>query len=340
MIIDQRVAELKHPNLKFDQIEEGAISPFSNKFTQYTLVHRLASQFDRLSSPKDPAQVLEIQHAIDAWAAELPAELARSNPDISKDSTYPWIPLQRSQLHSFVQMVRFTPVRQFILQPISHMSASDRHEMRPKAVTAALNCVESALHLLHILPGVQTRFHFVLFVLFDTTAAICSAVIQDHAEKKDLPQRERLLRTIALAIDGLETLPPANDSTIGAVNFLKWLVARMPVSAEEAPLLHRRSAPSSVGRGSRAEEMVSLSLLAPRAAISALNGSAPLQSARSQNAEVTGSTPDNTADWETMLDMDLGVMDEIWDYTSLNLPEDMNWGKYSGGKSFGEVERG
>jgi hypothetical protein len=329
MLIEQRESDLRIPNLRFDQIDEGAVSPFAKLYHQYVLVHKLASKFGRLNATKMPAEVFEILDVIKGWTSSISPELTLLGPDTSKDLEHPWIPAQRAQLHCFVQEVKLTPTKPFMIRPISHTDPHEYGVLRQLAVTAAMETIESALHFLRILRGVRTRYHFVMFVLFDTAAAICSALIHDG--EKSLPSRHRLLQTVVLAIRGLEQLPIINVSASGATRLLKWLSSRIPL-AEDEKLFLRAMHNSSEGMSDTSasasgfqDHLDQVSTPASRQPVDSSAFDAVDQTQLVEaHSDIFMGYASNEADWEAMLDIDLGSINQIWDYSSLDLPGTMH----------------
>lgn len=325
MLIEQSESDLRIPNLRFDQIDEGAVSPFAKLYHQYVLVHKLASKFGRLNATKTPAEVFEILDVIKGWKSSISPELALLGPDTSKDLDHPWIPAQRAQLHCFVQEVKFTPTKPFMIRPISHTDPHEYGVLRQLAVTAALETIESALHFLRILRGVRTRYHFVIFVLFDTAAAICSALIHDR--ERSLPSRRRLLQTVVLAIRGLEQLPFINVSASGATRLLKWLSSRIPLEEDEKLFLHLVHKPNKGNPDISASRIHLDQVPTPASERQPVDSSAfdavdETQLVEAHSDIFMGYASDE-ANWEAMLDIDLGSINQIWDYSSLDLPGTM-----------------
>jgi hypothetical protein len=328
MLIEQSESDVRVPNLRFDQIEQHAISPFTKLYLQYTLVQKLSSKFGRLNAPKSPAEVFQILDTIEGWTSSLPPELALLAPDTSKDLTHPWIPVQRAQLHCFLQEVKFTPTRSFMIRSTSSPETHEDGVLRKLGATAALESIESALHFLRVLRGVRTRYHFVIFVLFDTAAAICSALIHDRA--KSLPSRCRLLQAIVLANRGLEQLPYLNVSAFGATRLLKWLSSRIPLGNDEKLLLQsmhesnegHSDAPASVSGAHPSQIPTPRSEFQPANTLT----SALIDETASIGADdgLFMGHASNDADWEAMLDIDLGSIHLIWDYSSLELINTMH----------------
>lgn len=324
MLVEQKMSDLKTPNLKLDQIEGGTLSPFSNMYHQYTLVQELAVRFGRLNAPKDCSQISEIQKLITIWTLTLPKELAFENPDLSKDLAHPWIVAQRNQLHCFVYMIRFMATRPLILRPSTDSDHAEQRMLRQSAVMDSLNCINSALVLLRALPPLRTRYHFVSFALFDTAAAMCSAIIQDRG--RDLPSREQILQAIGSAIVALGTIPATNDSVAGAVKLLQLLSFKMPISANESTHLPKQLLCRSPNQR-REWDLHDPRLGIPPNTSSTMNLvttfdiESETENGASEHILTQGdNAPVDSVDPYGISDIDIGTFNQVWDYTSLNLP--------------------
>ena len=324
MLVEQKMSDVKIPNLKLDQIEGSTLSPFSNTYYQYTLVQELAVSFGRLNVPKDCRQILEVQGIITAWILTLPEELSLENPDLSKDLAYPWVVAQRKQLHCFVHMIRFTVTRPLILRPSMDASHAERRILRQSAVIDALNCINSALALLRALPPLRTRYHFVSFVLFDTAAAISSAIIKDS--ERSLPSREQLLQAIGSAIVALGNIPATNDSIPGAVKLLQFLSSQMPISTEESihlpeDLLGRKPNQRRESNDHKSASGMTLSSSATPNQLKQFDTESVTENGAADHILTQGDNDlENSVDPFGISDIDLGTFDQIWDNSSLNLP--------------------
>lgn len=331
-LTDDREQDLRTPNLEIDRPSDGALSPFANTYEQYRLAHILVAEFGSLAVTDQEGRASCADAAVMRWASELPAELRLQQADISHDAAYPWIPTQRAQLHCFVQMTRFTPLKSFLIRPLQGKGSTTLSSIQKSAVTVALSCMGSALDLVKTIKPNRTRYHFVAFVLFDTAATICSALIHDR--ERTLAPRDDLLRAIVLAIDALDKYRMLNDSMRGACTLLKRLTSKLPLSSEEADKLQHFLHDRVNGEGASQNLMESpsheLSQTCTKSGsvmtTPSMEGNrAPMSDqaldSHNESEQPLDPTVDGEVDWEALLNVDLGPISEIWDPSQLDLIE-------------------
>lgn len=327
MLTDDRDQSLRVPNLALDQSTDGSVSPFTNVFEQYKLVHMLSTDFGPLVKNQSVDQALRVDAAIMQWASKLPAEFRLLQPDTSHDVTNPWIPVQRIQLHCFVQMTRLTPMKGFLISPPSNIDSSSRQSIQQLAVSVALECIASAVRLFRSINPLRTRYHFVAFVCFDTAATICSAIIHDH--QRNLPERDNLLEAVTLAIDTLDMCPMSRDSTAGPCRLLKQLVGKLSFSSGSLSTL-RHSQRDHIDNEVQWHHVVdrptdhqSYDSMGHEAnmLVEAMPGSSHAISDEvlKYNDDRTSTFDLSSVDWDSLFDVDLGPISQIWDSSTLSL---------------------
>lgn len=224
MLVDTSDDHLRTPNLEMDKLPNGTPSPFTNVFVQYKLLYTLRARFGRFTPDADPETVQRILDTIAEWTSELPSELAWKTPDTRWDVECPRVLIQRLQLHTFVEMVRFTPLKQYLIQAdtqeLSHL------DMRLSATRCAIDCIHAAVEYLTVIEPFKTRFHFVTFALFDTATTIISAVL--HDSEGSLPNTAELIDVTFLALRALQNIARSTTFAQNATRILNAMVAKLP----------------------------------------------------------------------------------------------------------------
>lgn len=238
MVLNVANHDLRIANLRLDSGPNGSPSPFVNTFEQYRLVHTLFRNFGRLDASINLNHALDIHQAIEAWALQLPPELW--DPDLPSqwDAECPWLPIQRAQLHSFAEMVRFTPLKRHLLPSPKDSGCKTKHA-RDLASKTAINCVHAAILLFGRITLPRSKFHFVIFALADTSAVICSALL--HDVEICLPRRSELLQAVQSASRALQAVGRENQSALNASKLVKSLMSKLRLQESERPALQTTS---------------------------------------------------------------------------------------------------
>lgn len=230
MLLDISNCVLESPKLSFDAAGDGTPSPFANTYQQYRLVHTLFIKFGRLDLPIGPSRIADIHRTIERWANELPHEMQVSDVPSQWDVEYPWLPIQRTYLHSFAGMVAFTPLKRYLL-PSAQPDDDYHQQARDLASQAGIKCLEAALRLYERIELPQSRYHFVTFALADTTTMICSALL--HDTDLCLPRRADLVQAAESTDRALRKLAIANPSASTASRLVQCLIGRVRLMALE-----------------------------------------------------------------------------------------------------------
>lgn len=119
--------------------------------------------------------------------------------------------------------------------------------MRRTAVHCALKLMEISRQLLDCLLPINAKFYLATFLIFDTAACLSSAIA--HDSDYSLPQREKSIETIGLALNMLDHV---RNTKLGATCYaiLQKVVPQLPQELTEK-ILHESMSPgsSSTGRG-------------------------------------------------------------------------------------------
>lgn len=262
-----------------------------------------------------------------------------SDPDLSWDDQCRWLPLQRAQLHSFAQMVRLTPLKDFLISPPKTSASKD---LRYSAVQACIDAIDTAMVLADVMGPIKVAFHFVIFALFDTSTLICSAIM--HEDSQDLPHRDRLLDLVRKALAALAAM--SNDSTSArrSAEILRWLLRRLELIKGELFSVHNPElglftdvATSPAFAEANAEE----NLIQDTKLHTTLFSSEQPEFVPSESMPSLGTVSHPGVDWgdatgddnddvisrlwkgglsaQDLTDFDLGGMESIWDWEALDI---------------------
>ncbi|KAL4989284.1 fungal-specific transcription factor domain-containing protein [Aspergillus falconensis] len=232
-IINSNCCVFDWPDLRLetDDSRPEIPSPITHMVLQCQLGLSISRLPGAMSGVLSPTQAMAIQQETRKWFESFPPAYYLSNSDTRWDDTHQFIKLQRFQLHAIGYMVTLMPLKQTLTKHITTESPSIGKSLRTTAVEIALKLLKSCDDLLrHILP-LNVKFHFAPFLMFDTAALLCSAVIHDRGGT--LPQRERILEVISKTLFELGKLSERAKTGKICYTALKKLVACLPLGSME-----------------------------------------------------------------------------------------------------------
>ncbi|KAL6158368.1 hypothetical protein ACJQWK_03872 [Exserohilum turcicum] len=337
-LIDQKNFTFKFPNLRLDQSvkEPNLLSPFAHMALQANLGRRVATVMGDVTSTSDLSaeKVLQVERECEKFIEELPAIFRIKNPDTSLDQAHPYFVFQRHQLHCviFVTMLDFFKI--YLTRERSDKLTDRDDEFRKKGVVIALRLLKDAHKLFEHEFPINAKFHMVVFCIFDTSTVLCSAMIHDREHM--LPHREKIVNIIDTSLNMLHQL--SLTSKLGATSyiFLSKLVQATPTLSRHAPVSKRQrhdqsepySKPANLQTAPVAiaplHDTASAPYLGPAAEDPSCTADAlatiPISDdlafeidqflAQNPFGTVTHSIPDA---------VDMGGMEQIWDWQNLNL---------------------
>jgi hypothetical protein len=182
-----------------------------------------------------PAQAETIQQEVEKWFDSFAPAYHVADPDMQWDEDYQYVDLQRRQLHVIGYMTMLAPLKGFLTKDWDQGSPDAEIRLRATAVFISLRLMDASQRLFNCIFPANAKFHFATFLIFDTASFLCSAVIRDST--RTLPQREKVIETIRLALGLMEKLSRLTKS--GAICFaiLGRLVAKLALSPEERLML-------------------------------------------------------------------------------------------------------
>jgi hypothetical protein len=267
-----------------------------------------------------PTQAMTVQEEAKKWFESFPAAYSLSSPDTRWDETHHFVRPQRFQLHVIGLMVMLMPLKQTLTKHISTESPSIEKSLQITAVEIALKLLKSCDELLkHILP-LNAKFHFAPFLMFDTAALLCSAVMHDR--DGTLPQRSRILEVISETLVHLGKLSERAKTGMICYTALNKLVACLPLGS-----IGTASANSTAPQSSL-DVFQTLSDMPSSLPLEYATSTTSAKEAYSQGLDLTpleflSSDPTDAHTALTNLyQVDLGELGDIWNRENLEMPRD------------------
>ncbi|KAL4754989.1 hypothetical protein BDW72DRAFT_200365 [Aspergillus terricola var. indicus] len=306
--------------LETDDSRPGTSSPITHMVLQCQLGLSISKLPGAMSGVLSPTQAMTVQEEAGKWFESFPAAYSLSSPDTRWDETHHFVKLQRFQLHVIGLMVMLMPLKQTLTKHISTESPSIEKGLQITAVEIALKLLKSCDDLLkHILP-LNAKFHFAPFLMFDTAALLCSAVIHDRVGA--LPQRGRILEVISETLVHLGKLSERAKTGMICYTALNKLVACLPQGSIVAAPANSTAPQSSLNVFQTLPDTLSLQPL------EYATSTASEKEAYSQGLDrmpldflSSGPTDERTA-LTNLYQVDLGELGDIWHWENLEIPRD------------------
>lgn len=214
LIINQNYYPPELPNMQLEchDSSTGPPSPCSHIASQCEL-GKIILRVPDLGEVFDPIQANSIKVEIDQWFASLPPAYREIDPDTQWDTKHLYVPLQRHHMHAIGYMTMLLPFKSFLTKTFDSRSSETERAMRSTAIDIAVHLMDISHGLFdHVYP-LNAKFHLVTFLIFDTAAFLCSAMI--HDKDCSLPQRENIIQKISLACSLMQKL--AQVTKTGAI---------------------------------------------------------------------------------------------------------------------------
>lgn len=320
-IINTNCYSFELPNLQLESIDtpEGLPSPITNIALQCQLGKAVSQIPEVMGGTVSSAQAGAIKQETEKWMASFPPAYSITDPDTQYDRDYHYVTFQRYQLQAIGYMTILAPFKMSLTKNAdSDMSDADR-DIRQTAVECALKLMDIARQLLEFLLPVNAKFFLATFLIFDTAAYLCSAITHDTA--RTLPQREKVIETVASALNMLEHV---RSTKLGAtcIAILRKVLSYLPQDVKDILL-----------RESSIEGPITSSEAQQHPEPSSSTGHIPDMNSGSSLGIPDATLPTTVgmgfSDAETVMpqltslddlsNMDLGSLSQIWDWGYLGL---------------------
>lgn len=215
--------------------EDGPPSPVTHIAVQVELgriMSKAPATMGGICSTFDNAQAESLKSDIDGWFASLPPAYQETNPDTQWDNQHLYVSLQRQQLHAIGYMTMLLPFKSYLTRTFDSQSTEADRARRVTAIDVTLHLLEvSKLLFDHVYP-LNAKFHLVTFLLFDTAAFLCSAMI--HDKDRTLPRRDNIVQAIGLARTLMGKRVPITKTAAICYPVLSRLARSLSKSANQA----------------------------------------------------------------------------------------------------------
>jgi hypothetical protein len=189
-------------------------------------------------------QVLAVETEIEKFIEELPPIFRVKDPDTSLDQSHPYFVFQRHQLHCVIFVTMLDFLKPYLTRDRNDKLTDNDDEFRKRGINIALRLLGVARNLFdHEFP-INAKFHMVVFSIFDTATLLCSAIIHNHDHA--LPQRQEVMDVIESSLGMLHQLSLTTKLGASSYNFLYKLVQATPELARHSPIRKRHKNTTAV----------------------------------------------------------------------------------------------
>lgn len=323
LMINQSLYTIELPNVQLDDTNvDGPPSPVAHTAAQCQLGQMITKTSLLTGAMTTQTERAAIQSYISNWLASLPPAYRETDPDTRWDEEHTYVGLQRHQTHAIAYMTMLPLFKPFLIKSLDSKSTQEDQDNRATAVNIALHLITVTHRLFdHVFPT-NSKFHIVSFLVFDTAAFLCSAVI--HDKDGSLPRREEVLQAIGLACFLAEKL--SHTSKTGAVCYpiLVKLAGSMK-SPKTSPLTTGSDLPAEtmhyLGPSSVSGTSPSTDMISPDSWLSSLDSLSSTESILP--TPLGNSIPEidlpPSLSMGDLSQMDIGQFDQIWDWNDLDL---------------------
>ncbi|KAJ5314254.1 uncharacterized protein N7443_001138 [Penicillium atrosanguineum] len=321
-IINSSYSSFELPNMQLESqaTENGPPSPVTHIAVQVELGRIMSKEPATIGCTFNNTQAESFRSDIDEWFASLHPAYQETNPDTQWDSKHLYVPLQRRQLHAIGYMMMLLPFKSYLTRTFNSESTEVDRGRRVTAIDIALHLMEvSRLLFDHIFP-LNAKFHLITFLIFDTAAFLCSAMI--HDKDRTLPRCDNVIQAIGLACTLMEKLAPITKTAAICYPVLSRLAKSLSKAANRAVSLTRVEGDISkmgVGEFGCSPGLDALSFGDPFSSYSLDPMATELFLPASLGITVPGMETPPVMGVGDFTNLDVGQFDQIWDWQNLDL---------------------
>ncbi|KKA19284.1 hypothetical protein T310_6741 [Rasamsonia emersonii CBS 393.64] len=317
LIINHSCCSFELPNLRLESTPDtdpDLPSPITHMALQCQLAQML-SKIPGVTGGILPAdQAVTIQQEIEKWFSSFPPAYRVTDPDTQWDEEHRYVILQRGQLHAVGYMIMLHPLKPFLTRSVDSGLSDMERSLRPAAVDCSLKLMQASRQLFDCVFPINAKFHFVIFIIFDTAAVLCSAITHDTS--CSLPRRHEVIEAIGLLLNMMERL--SHMTKTGAICYatLATLVAKLSLSSQEKALLDSVSPESlNSSTGPLGTHQTSAGFDPGNISSTHTMPSTPT----SQGLHIPETETSHTSGINDISCMDVGELGQIWDWETLDL---------------------
>lgn len=204
MIIDRSDCDVGHPSLR---LEGYSPSPLSHMKLQSELIGKLSQRFGHPKNITQPKDVQDHQQMIETWMQSFPPHYNLKDPDNSMDEEKPWIKVHRYYLQVISFSMLLDPMRTYLAKQMPRETPAVELKIRSDGIDYALKLLDGLYALFECIWPRDTKFHYILFSIFDTAAVMCSAIM--HDADQSIPRKNDMRDAVQSALGMLERLKSA-----------------------------------------------------------------------------------------------------------------------------------
>ncbi|OCL03858.1 hypothetical protein AOQ84DRAFT_442453 [Glonium stellatum] len=325
LIIDHSSCSFQLPNLRLDDsnLHPGLPSPFTHMALQGQLARILSNEFRESDSNLPPEQVANIQKKVQDWIASLPPIYSIMKPDTSWDDEHQYVVLQRYQIHAVAYMIKLHPLKPYLTKRADLNVPGIPENFRVAGIDCCLKLLSVSRQLFDLEFPLNAKFHMAVFCIFDTAAILCSAII--HDSRGCLPQRSDVLKAIIVALDILQQLSHTTKTGEMSYSFLSKLVTALPLSQEERSLSDSKP-PKRAKTNIPSLDSELISGLSSGKNVITLptfpaveEDEVAASTSKEEDWQLTSDPFFQKPDFDDSFGVDLGGMEQMWDWGALNL---------------------
>ncbi|KAL6692038.1 hypothetical protein J3F84DRAFT_385120 [Trichoderma pleuroticola] len=241
-IIQTNLYYAKPPGILLDEeLKEPHPSPGLFMSLQSELGSALLQSFGTLGPLEETEDVRKHWGIVESWAARLPPHFSLRNPDTSLDEDYPWLRFQRFGLTMMCTLSLLSPLRYFLIIPLSTGSLGEYLHLQRDGTLWALRHLNRLFQFLRFAFPNDATYHTILFFMFDVSVLLCSAMIYDI--DSSMPMRESVLRAIDGSLGVMRTLQhhaPIPKHSYKILSRIYEQVLRLPTTDDTHRVKRRR----------------------------------------------------------------------------------------------------
>lgn len=324
LIINDSSCSFELPNMRLENpdIHTELPSPITHMALQCQLGRAISKIPGVAAGVLSPAHAGTIQQETEKWFASFPPAYRITDPDMQWEKQYRYVALQRCQLHVIGYMTMLCPLKSYLTWSMDSNMPDTERSLRARAVDLSLKLMDASRRLFECIFPTTAKFHFAIFLIFDTAAFLCSAIIHDNS--RSLHQRDKVIEAIGMGVSMMEQLSQLTKSGATCYAILRKLVANLSLSSQERIAFH----PSFLGNSgirpgfSEAEDDLSTSSpgnVSTPNAVSSEMFSTRVDTPTIPNLPVAEMEPPQTIGLSDLANIDVGELGQIWDWGNLDL---------------------
>ncbi|OJJ35331.1 hypothetical protein ASPWEDRAFT_172145 [Aspergillus wentii DTO 134E9] len=323
-IIHSAYCSFELPNMRLECSEEQLElpSPITHVLFQAQLGRALSHIPGVIGGTVPSAHAATVQQEVEKWFASFPPAYRITNPDSQWDTDYRYVTLQRHQLHAIGYMTRLIPLKTYLTKCETDIPDNEKI-FQSTAVECSLKLMETSHKLLECILPANAKFHYATFMIFDTAAFLCSAILHDR--NRNLPQRGDVIETIRLALNVIEMLRPLTKTAALCYPVLAKIAATIPLPSERVTQDSKPPESSNGGSKTPSQSRKDLDEYPANAANIADEANSPGLSGAGIYGPIPLELPTSamvplpTSGLGDLSSLDLGELSRIWDWETLDL---------------------